>query len=97
MIQLFIGLEDVTVRLETLSNQKPALPPKPANASGSNSAFLFAILTVINHFSLVAASSQVPSTVKSFDEQVEEPIRAFLTICKSIGGDVGAMVNMNIH
>jgi hypothetical protein len=32
-------LEDVATRLETLSNQKPALPPKPTNTSGSNSKF----------------------------------------------------------
>lgn len=38
-------------------------------------------------------STQVPATVNHFDEQVEEPIRAFLTVCKKIGGDVGAMVS----
>lgn len=30
-------LEDVTLRLETVANLKPALPPKPATLSGSNS------------------------------------------------------------
>ncbi|KAI6191755.1 Adenylyl cyclase-associated protein [Aphelenchoides bicaudatus] len=70
-------LENVTSRLEALSNQKPALPPKPANASGSNIS--------------AAASSQVPAVVNHFDDQVEEPIRAFLTVCKNIGGDVSSM------
>jgi hypothetical protein len=32
-------LENVTARLEALGGQKPALPPKPSNASGSNSKY----------------------------------------------------------
>ncbi|KAI6173525.1 Adenylyl cyclase-associated protein [Aphelenchoides besseyi] len=70
-------IEDATIRLETICNQKPALPPKPTNTSGSNIS--------------VTSSGQTPQSVKLYDEQVEEPLRAFLTICKSIGGDVSIM------
>ncbi|KAI6205327.1 Adenylyl cyclase-associated protein [Aphelenchoides besseyi] len=66
-------IEDATIRLETICNHKPALPPKPTNTSGSNIS--------------VTSSGQTPQSVKLYDDQVEEPLRAFLTICKSIGGD----------
>ncbi|CAD5229427.1 unnamed protein product [Bursaphelenchus okinawaensis] len=69
-------LEDVATRLETLANLKPALPPKPLNASGSN---------------IVVSSSDTPSTIKQYDDEVGDALNAFTSISKNIGGDVGVM------
>ncbi|CAD5234365.1 unnamed protein product [Bursaphelenchus xylophilus] len=69
-------LEDVTTRLETLANLKPALPPKPVTSSGSN---------------IVVSSSDVPHTIKQFDDEVGDALKGFLSVSKNVGGDVGTM------
>uniref|UniRef100_A0A914C9I9 Adenylyl cyclase-associated protein n=1 Tax=Acrobeloides nanus TaxID=290746 RepID=A0A914C9I9_9BILA len=63
-------LEAATVRLEALSHQKPSLAPKPAATSGT-----------ANH-----VSEEIPSIVKQYDEQIEDLLLNFFTLCSKIGG-----------
>jgi len=84
-------LEAATVRLETLSHQKPSLAPKPGPTGGS-SCKIFFLLTFLKWILANHVSEEVPPVVKNYDDEVDHLLNNFYNLCSKIGGDVAIMV-----
>ncbi|KAI1716454.1 adenylyl cyclase-associated protein [Ditylenchus destructor] len=68
-------LEVAVSRLEAISSQKPNLAPKPTSNGGTSGTQLL-------------ASNEVPESVRTYDDHMDEPLKTFFSHCTAIGRDL---------